>query len=62
MRNFPDHWKKGNVPVHTKDNEQLANNYCLLPLLPILSKDFEELMFDAIFEFVIESNLLRSTQ
>ena len=62
MRNFPDHWKKGNVPVHTKDNEKLVNNYRLLSLLPILSKDFEELVFDAIFEFVIENNLLRSTQ
>ena len=31
-------------------------------MLPISSKDFGKLVFDAIFEFMIENNLLSSTQ
>ena len=59
---FPDEWKKFNaVPAHKKDN-QIANNYCSVSLLPLCSKVFEKLGFDAIFEFITENNLLSSAQ
>ena len=60
---FPDDWKKGNVlPVHKKGNKQIVNIYRPVSLLPICSKIFEKLVFDAIFKFMIENNLLSGTQ
>ena len=47
---------------YIKDNKQIVNNYRPVSLLPICSKIFEELVFYAIFEFMIENNLLSSTQ
>ena len=60
---FPDDWKKGNaVPVHKKDNKQIVDNYHPVSLLPICSNVFEKLAFDAIFEFMIDKNLLSINQ
>ena len=60
---FPDDWKKGSiVPVHKKDDKQIVDNYRPVSLLPIGFKIFEKLDFDAIFECMIEKNLLSSTQ
>ena len=59
---FPDDWKKDNVvQVHKKDNKQSVDNCGPVSLLPTCTKVSEKLVFDAIFEFMIESNLLRST-
>ena len=41
---------------------QLVNSYCPDSLLPICSKIFEKLVFDSIFYFMIQSNLLNSCQ
>lgn len=58
----PDNCKKGNViPVHKKD-KQIVNDYRPVSLLPICSKIFEKLIFDAIFQFIIENNLPSSTE
>ena len=60
---FPDDWKKGNiVPVHKKSSKQLVNNYRPVSLLPICSKIFEKVIFDSIFNFMIQNNLLNSCQ
>ena len=61
---FQDDWKKGNiVPVHKKKNsKQLVNNYRPVSLLPICSKIFEKVIFDSIFNFMIQNNLLNSCQ
>ena len=60
---FTDDWKKGNnVLVHKKDSKQLVNNYRPMSLLPICSKTFDKLLFDSIFSFMIQSNLLNSCQ
>ena len=59
---FPDDWKKGKlVPVHKKNGKQLVNNYRPVSLLPICSKIFE-VIFDSIFNFMIQNNLLNSCQ
>ena len=59
---FQDDWEKGNiVPVHKKNSKQLVNNYRPVSLLPICSKIFE-VIFDSIFNFMIQSNLLNSCQ
>lgn len=43
--------------MHKKDKE-LANDYRPLSLLPICSEIFEKLVFDVIFHFLIENNLV----
>ena len=60
---FPDGWKKGNiVPVQKKNSKQLVNNYHPVSLLPLCSKIFEKVIFDSIFNFKIQNNLLNSCQ
>ena len=60
---FPDIWKKGhNVPVHKKDSKNLSNNYRPISLLPIFSKVFEKLIFDALYYHLHSNNLLVSNQ
>ena len=60
---FPSSWKKANVvPIHKKENRQLKKNYRPISLLPICGKIFEKLMFDAIYEFLCENQLLTPNQ
>ena len=60
---FPSDWKKGNiVPVHKKNDKQCLNNYRPISLLPICSKIFERLIFNEMFEFFIENNLISQHQ
>ena len=45
---YPSSWKKANVvPVHKKGSRQCKNDYRPISLLPIFSKIFEKLLFDA---------------
>ena len=58
-RRFPSSWKKANVLlIHKKENRQLKKNYIPISLLPICGKIFEKLMFDPIYEFLCENQLL----
>ena len=60
---FPSSWRKANVlPIHKKENRQLKKNYRPISLLPICGKIFEKLMFDAIYEFLCENQLLTPNQ
>ena len=60
---FPSDWKKVNiVPVHKKDDKQRLNNYRPISLIPICSKMFERLMFNKIFGFFIENDLISQHQ
>ena len=60
---FPVSWKKGNVlPIHKKENRQLKKNYRPISLLPICGKIFEKLIFDAIYEYLCENQLLTPSQ
>ena len=63
IRWFPSSWKKANVLlIHKKENRQLKKNYRPISLLPICRKIFEKLMFDAIYEFLCENQLLTPNQ
>ena len=56
---FPIEWKNTNVvPVHKKCNKQILKNYRPTSLLPIAGKIFERLLYDRMFEFFIENNLI----
>ena len=45
-----------------KNSKQLVNNYRPVSVLPICSKIFEKVIFDSIFNFMIQNNLLNSCQ
>ena len=60
---FPSDWKKGNtVPVHKKNDKQHINNYRTISLLPLRSKIFERLIFNEMFGFFIENDLISQHQ
>ena len=54
---FPLEWKKGNVPIHKKDDKQNVKNYRPVSLLPICGKIFEDLIYNVMYGFLTENNL-----
>ena len=60
---FPHEWKKANaVPVHKKGNKQSLKNYRPISLLPICSKMFVRLIYNEMFTFFTENNLISPNQ
>ena len=56
---FPDNWEKSNIcPIHKKGDKQIVNNYRPVSLLPICGKIFERLIFNSLYQFLEEHNLL----
>ena len=45
-----------------KKSNQLVDNYCTVSLLPFCWNIFEELIFDSVFNFMIQNNLLKGCQ
>ena len=59
---FPTKWKKANVvPVHKKGDKQILKNYQPVSLLPICGKSFERLIYNNLFEYLIENDLIYQT-
>ena len=50
------------MPVHKKEDKQIVDNYRPVSLLPILGKIFERIIFNSIFEYLEENNLLCPNQ
>ena len=60
---FPSEWKKGNVvPIHKKDDKQNVKNYHPVSLLPICGKIFERLIYNVMYDFLTENDLLSPNQ
>ena len=60
---FPHEWKKAKVlPVHKKGTKQSLKNYWPISLLPICSKLFERLVYNKMFTFFTENNLIPPNQ
>ena len=60
---FQSEWKKGNiVPIHKKMIKQNLINYRPVSLLPICGKFFERLIFNEMFRFSLENNLITPHQ
>ena len=60
---FPEDWKKSNVvPIHKKESKNLIKNYRPIILLPIFSKVFERLVFNALFNFFLQNKLFTPCQ
>ena len=62
-RKFPNEWKMANmVPVHKKSDKQILKNCWPVSLFPIRGKVFECLIYNSLFEYFIESNLIFPSQ
>ena len=60
---FPASWKYANVqPVHKKENRQIISNYRPISLLPICGKILEIIVFDQVYKFMNDNNLLSKHQ
>ena len=62
-KTFPDLWKKANVvPIHKKGEKDFIKNYRPVSLLPIFGKNFERLIFNSLFKYIDENELLNPNQ
>ena len=60
---YPDIWKRSNIiPVHKKNDKQLINNYRPISLLPIFGNFFEKIIFNKMYNFLLEEELLNPNQ
>ena len=60
---FPNDWKKGIVvPVFKKGDKQILKNYRPISLLPVCGKIFEKPIFNKMFKFFIEKDLISPNQ
>ena len=60
---FPAYWKVANVvPVHNKSSKQIVNNYRPISLLPIIGKIFEKIIFNNLYKYFHNNNLLSDKQ
>ena len=50
------------VPVHKKNDKQLLKNYRPISLLPICGKVLERILYNSMFEFFIQNNLITTNQ
>ena len=51
---YPGIWKISNIlPVHKKSDKQLVKNYRLISVLPIFGKIFEKIIFNRLYNFLI---------
>ena len=48
--------------MHKKGDKQLLENYRPVSLLPILGKVFEKILYNDIYEYLQENNLLCESQ
>ena len=60
---FPQEWKKANVvPVHKKNGKQLVKNYRPISLLPICGKICERILYNSLFDFLNQTDLISPGQ
>ena len=50
------------MPLHKKDDKQFLKNYRPVSLLPVCAKIFERIIYNRIFEYLIENNLMTENQ
>ena len=56
---FPNVWKKSNiVPVYKKGDKKIIDNYKPISLLAICGKILEKTLFNSVYEFLDEKDLL----
>ena len=59
---FPQTWKNANiVPIHKK-GKAAEKNYRPVSIFPILEKNFQKIIFNALFKYLDDNNLLKNNQ
>ena len=60
---YRDIWKRSNIiPAHKKNDKQLVENYLPISLSPIFGNIFEKIIFNKIYQFLLEVRLLNPNQ
>ena len=60
---FPDEWKYSKViPLFRHGDRRNLNNYRPISIIPVVVKVFERIIYDQIFSFLTENNLLCDKQ
>ena len=60
---FPSEWKLAKVtPIFKKSAESELNNYRPISVLPIVSKIFEKIVYQQLYDYLNENNLLSNYQ
>ena len=60
---YPHIWKRYDIkPVHKRNDKRLVYNYQPISLLPIFGKISEIIIFNRIYNFLSEENLLNSNK
>ena len=60
---FPLVWKKGNItPIYKKNEKNLIENYRPISILPICGKLLERIIFNALYNFLENNNVLNVNQ
>ena len=60
---FQPKWKKANaVPIHKREDKQNVKNYRPVSLLSIFGKIFERLIYNEMYSFFIENDLISSNE
>ena len=50
------------TPIYKKDNNKIISNYRPISVLPVISKVFENVIFDQLSEYFVTNNLFSSQQ
>jgi hypothetical protein len=55
----PSEWKAARVtPLHKKGPRNLLNNYRSISILPVVSKVFEKVLYEQLYDYLVTNNLL----
>ena len=60
---FPDEWKLSKViPLFKQGERSDLNNYRPISIVPIVAKVFERIIYDQLYSYLTENNLISSCQ
>ena len=60
---FPDQLKIAKIiPIYKKGDQHIFDNYRPISLLPAISKVFEKIVFQQVYDYVTDNNLLYESQ
>ena len=60
---FPSQWKKANVtPINKNGEKKLIKNYRPISVLPVSGKLFEKLIYNVLYKYLDDNNLLNINQ
>ena len=60
---FPDEWKLSKViPLFKRGERSDLNNYRPISIIPVVAKVFERIVYDQLYEYLTDNNLISSHQ